>query len=557
MSSNYAIQIPKGKLESQFIFFYNLGAKINSIDSEQDGEFFESRNIGKSSLNKFSFVDNLVPSICTTHFHAKKDLLIILNNKIGQIVSGSGSDIDVELRIDPPTFSNNHSFKDQEDGYSPLEFTLFKNGMLAVICRVTNATEIGDEQYVKSIARSEHVGFNEFEDDQDVTLTQIMWRSMEVVEGPLNIYLNELELHGIPFTTGLSQQMKFYSVEDNNGGETAKIVDDKPFSLRRGEFYSGKLYFHSCFVRTRPYVGTVIDLSSSISEFLFKESEEKHGAVLEEKINLIKGIKEREMKLALACARTTPEFLDYFNGPEKYLEQDVPRRNLYHPGPSIVFIGRRGWACILKETRPNPKSFHFGVVETVVFVIEAMLSSTIHSRNFIREVTKEGDSLALELLKNFQEGNKNQKERKSMNIDPSTIYNFTAFVSRIKLNLPYQNLGTLLSAHITTHTGIAAIRRMKYLTKQDSLLLSSRNLVDNYDSFFTNLDQYWSDKQAKDWRKGFVTARKKYYVAIWALVGTMATLMVAIATLTFQLSESLPLEGDNPSYIEPIEINSK
>lgn len=573
------LEIPAGKIETQFIFFYNIGALIQSdIIESKSNSYFIGRPIKGSELYTSAFFDNPIPTICTLHFHGNDDLIRDVNTEIKNLSARSNKEyeenakrkiedlqnkgyseieeysrsekIDIEIKkrkieelqrkinneitkinpkrnLDISLADNPCTILDPDKvqkeritkiGFAPLEFTLYKNGILVVIFRVKNNRAIFDDEYVELLTENANTSISNDASISDVdnapySMTEVVDGAMKVVGMHLPNFLNLYEIKVRPLSTGKERKIKFHVINESTK-KTCEIEDLKNKCLDSDvPTADGDEYFHSCLTQPSRYIGTIIDLSC-INTGRLNENKTK-----------ARNIREREMQLALACARITKQFLHNFNDPEQYLERELPRRNLYHPGPSIVFIARRGWSCIVREETRDAISFQLNVIEIALFVIESIIASTVYTRTFIKDVTKEGDEKGKELLRQLQDSEtsfrrvswhfvlriinakhsvklrkilglpyKNNRHEK-INVD--SIKEYTDFVSRIKLGLPYQNLEVLLSSHISTHTGIAAIRRLKYLTKHDELMLSARGLVENYNSFFTSIDQYWKSDVAR------------------------------------------------------------
>ena len=70
-----SLEIPPGKIETQFMFFYNIGAQIqtitgtNTTSEQKPNSYFEERPIKGSELYKSAFFDNPIPTICALHLH--------------------------------------------------------------------------------------------------------------------------------------------------------------------------------------------------------------------------------------------------------------------------------------------------------------------------------------------------------------------------------------------------------------------------------------------------------------------------------------------------------
>lgn len=445
--SNFA----KNTVESHFLFFYDLRAKIVVVkDPNLDAGQFEWRKPNDSDLSRYSSSDNFITETFAAHFHGT-DQTADLPNYFAEL------DGAFQWSLEPP------GIPDLLPSYHFIECTLFKNGILAVVLRLKNSKILSYGQYVELIARPEHLADSPGASPivrRPGPLVEAIWTLMPKIEIKLFNFLNHLSIRAITIEDGTEMPLEFSTDTSKRPGETSKIETN------------GRTILCHRLGRSRPYVGTVAQLKE-----VNPRDDSTQGLVTsiadEQKSTRERKEREEELqRLAIACARTTPHFLDHFNDPRSYLNEGEPRRNIYLPGPSIVFIGRRGWACLQMEAGDRDRGvvFHLGVVETVLFVIQALSSSVRAVRRFRKELIITGEKEGVGLL----------AERK---ISPEKIQNFTNFLAKARLNSPLDDMSTLLRSYLLTHTGIAAVARLRHLHEHEKLLEDTRSTMTNYSSF--------------------------------------------------------------------------
>jgi len=193
--------------------------------------------------------------------------------------------------------------------------------------------------------------------------------------------------------------------------------------------------------RSRPNIGTLLNLTSN------KE---------------IQGEYRQLLLTVISLGRTTPEFMDIFKNPMEYMEGENPKRNLFYPGNNILFIGRRAWACIILDESRKLRSFYDGVIETTLFAIHAIISNVRAIRQYSMRLVEQGES---EL----------QTDRNDLSIE---VNRANAFFRKAQRASPFEDISNVLGAYFTTHTGIAAIKRLKYLTDYDNLIENTRSIME-------------------------------------------------------------------------------
>ncbi len=218
----------------------------------------------------------------------------------------------------------------------------------------------------------------------------------------------------------------------------------------------------------------------------------------------------RLLRFAIATARTTPVFLDSFTSLQQYWTEE-PRRNIYHPGPSIVFIGRRGWSCLKLEGR-DAIGFHLGVVETVLFSLQAIIASFRATRRFVEQIKTRGDIAGLQI---------NKQLAKMGDLDPETLRKFTSFLARARLNATNEDMSALVRSYLTTHTGIACVNRIKRLLDYDCQIDNARNTLSNYAASLQGASNELQKQQLTELRK---TSNMQF----WAVVLAVCTLVAGL-----------------------------
>ncbi len=460
-----SIIIHPGTLECQFTFFYNLKARIQSFESPKSNtddenesivEGFKKLSVNSSNLSKFYFSDGFPTQIISAHLHGTMG---ILEENITSI-DVKGDTKKFEFPVDPPELPG-------IDSYAHIECTVYKNGMLALIVRLVNRDKICDADYVQAIKRPEYgrEDASSASGEAPGELIQEVWKLTDRIEDKLAKSLNKFVVHGISLKDGLIKPMKFFTeftgIPSESGLEVSQ--DSIQCELRR----------------SRPYVGTII---------YFGENK------------TLENNEERLYKFAIACGRTTPEFLDTFVLAREYLEAGTPSRNVYHPGKNIVFIARRGWVCFEVESRAG-RPFHLGVVDVVTHAVQAILASARATRWFVTQIVDEGNHADLDLKSALEQKNAGLGFQFWRIFFPlpseDIIRKFTDFLTRARVVSPFDDLSILLPSHISTHTGIAAVERIRQLTKHQDLIQDARQTITNYGASLDAANQFWAMQNAR------------------------------------------------------------
>lgn len=478
-------------LESQFIFFYDMKLRIIGKETAANSnDLFHTISVADSPLANFYFSDNFPEKLIVDHFHGSED---------------RSQDLKVEL-VDNQCFvaaDRPLGNPGRVPGYNYLEGTLFKNGLLALTLRLQNRNEISDVAYVDLIARPEYVrqpvpAIGDYDPGQ---LVEKVWQLAAAMEQPLADYLSSLEITAVTVEGGVPKPLRVWPSSATNEDEAA----DTP-GLAEGKTQDTPSEIWHRLRRSRPFVGTIID---------FADHPEKENASIDHK-------NDRIQRLAIACGRTTPEFLQEFSRPDIYLNEEVvegQHRNIYHPGPNIIFVARRGWACLKLEKR-DTSAFQMGVIETVLFAIQAVFASVRATRRFLSEIVEKGQRDGLKLNAVLSETKRFEAWRLSRR-DRVRIYQFTAFMATARLNSPLDDMHTLLGSHITTHTGISAVARAKNLSGHDELIQNARQTMANFGAFLDGANQYWTSQTHR-------INLRLYFFAILAVCLAMIGVIVAL-----------------------------
>lgn len=494
-------------VETQFIVFYDLRVKILNFseipetDSSQNP--FTLVDKKEAGLTKFYFSDNYPERLVVSHLHVNDD-----NKAIKQIKKDTKSKLD-ELGFD---FAQKPIGVEKLSSYSWLECTLFYNGILSVVLRLQskeNNDEAKDDfsasKYLDYISRPEYVR-NLKPDPPCGALIEAAWNIFEKLEIQICNLLNSLNLDAVQLSNGISNKLKVITREqaccEISEGET-KYWKTKKGKTKCWKTKNNDKIIRHCLRRSRPYIGSFIKLG---------KDEDVDDAVAKDKTE-----EERLMRLAVACARTTPEFLNNFRNPEKYLHDTPPMRNIYYPGKCIVFIARRGWVCIQREERNNQEAFLLGVIEVVLFIIQATLSSVRATRRYAQELIDESKKMN-KLLHDLNESKKKNKFS-FMNFSTNKIQKCAEFVARARLSSPANDISSLMESHINTHTGIAAAIRLNQLTFHDDLKNKVNDILKNYDNFLEQAKHNWLNKIVNSLGTGGI-------IAFFGVLVTVLTFML-------------------------------
>lgn len=466
-----AFSIPKNKAEIVFTMYFPLADALDKSSNNMgekdslpaDGKII-FRPWWKSELSHY-VSDGFLTSLQIEHFHItppSKDVGVQLT---GKNFENTAKTI---YFVWPKAF-----YVGEEDAQcnsiAAIECTVFKNGYLALVLRVQNKDKITAEELLDLIRHPElvhlstNIGTTHTEEANSESLeeTVITLNSGDLV---IKLYTFAEQLEADIRTAVKRSNIKHLAFES---GEWSQLPDFRPIYGKLGERW------------TRPYVGVFFSLS-------------KTGRELEEDELL------RVQRFVIAAGRATPSFLEKFVDPAPYLA--TGNRNVYGTGGSIVFIGRRGW-CVYGAGEHNPGAFRLGVIESTHFVIMALESAARSRRKYTKKIHTIGSPVFRDLniaVKKMVASNR------GLSINPSRLRqqykaekNFrtevskaTEFLARARLVSPCEDVSSLLEAHLTSHTGRAAMLRFRELTRLDQLDQGARDMMANYTAFLKTSADY-------------------------------------------------------------------
>jgi hypothetical protein len=550
------ITFPPLSLECHLVFFYDLKVRIRPISQPEtpgiagrpeklrNFDTFVWRDIADSELNRFYFGDTFLQRWVRAHLHGTPDT-----------ISGT-----TELRFDTNSTgkSRTHCFvipnrpcgvPEPVDSYDFLECTVFENGVVSVVLRFTNRDAIDDVDYVAAIARPEFLRSDRSrsKDPPGALLIEAERLVHNAIEPRLASCLNTLGLTGVHIDGGLERPIEVRAIgvprEDDSQpvpfsarvgvhihhGETIDVTPALDRNVRPGGVILHRLR------ASRPFVGTVatlptapdvVTLRQRVAAELLEDMRSEREWRIPRDGNKV--LRERVYRFAIAAARTTPRFLEDFAHLAEYWTEKPPR-DAYDPGPSIVFIGRRGWVCMKMESRRDTRAFHLGVVETVLFVLQAVHASFRATRRFVEQIKRRGDAAALKLNETLSHMTYRGWQRPSWSwrlasrfgvsaiwktkdavaepddVRPRSvagntrdvILEFTAFLARARLTAPTDDMSTLVRSYLETHTGIASVRRIKLLLEYDRQVENAREMIANYAASLQGANQYWTSRNTR------------------------------------------------------------
>jgi hypothetical protein len=490
-----ALTIDARSVASIFTIFYDLRVRIVGEVSETKKHErkcgFSWFDTNDCTLNRFFVSDRFLRYLVAAQFHGDPSCVGEQEHHSQIEVTAKGTSRSFEF------VSHEHLPGHDADGQpsqikipdcAAFSAILFRNGILAVTVRLSNAEKITDREYVDLIKRPEYVYRHNTELRQEPGgLIAAVWKLREELELSVATYLNLLELQAVTLEGGTAKPL-FVHHESSPNDDFVDTVD-----VRSGEHDPSKIRrLRSNGGIARLALGGTIDLDDGIYHRL-KASRPFIGSVIDlNNPSDARWNKQRAELLAIACARTTPEFIDIFVRPHRYLTETDDRRNIYYPGPSVFLIGRRGWACIKREQR-KPIAFWLGVVEPVHFSIIAVYASVRATRRLLRDVIEEGERVSIRL--NTTLGNPPQANTSAGSGDLSIAQEFTKFLARARLSGPTHDMSILLRSHVTTHTAIAAVRRIQQLTDHEQLLRRAQETITNYSGSLDAVNQLRAGKQ--------------------------------------------------------------
>jgi hypothetical protein len=475
-------------LQLQFLFFYDLKVRIEKVGTSACGDMgFEREDVRRWSVTKHfsdAFPVELIALRFVQHTPDSKEVKLLSNFEWGGLTLGS-----------------------DDRANSAVECILFKNGILCLLIRIHNVEAIrhptqliAHPDYLLLPHESEE---NQQQDgepdskergrgDHDILAYRdpgagIQWalQTAQHLEPSIARFVQAQDVNAISFDTGKSDVLELRAWKD-----WQRLSD-------------GEKKTCTALKVSRPYVGTI--MSGGHVEFAPVTSSQD----TDQRQNSLK-------TLAVACARTTPEFVEEssaFRDARRYLEEGAAPRNIYHPGPSIIFIARRGWTCVYQDQR-QPALFQDGVVEPTLFAIQAVNASARATRGHLVKILKDGAEKGQKLNVELTRLMGTEKaigattlsrirglvtalqvgQYRDMEV---AILDYAGFLARARLNSPCDDASCLLDAHFGTNSGIAAVARIKALTGLDDLLVSARATMQNYGAFLGTANAHWQARAAR------------------------------------------------------------
>jgi hypothetical protein len=526
------ITFPPHKLESHFVFFYDLKARILKVGGETREErertaegknfaTFKRRSIADSELNLFYFSDGFLARWVRAHLHGTDQTVGRTYIKDGVKFKVHGKDYTFTFPVHPC------GVHEHVDSYHFLECTIFESGIIVVVVRLTNDTDITDVDYLEAIARPELLGADrEAHPRPGPLVLEVDDLMRKTIEPHLVQCLNTFNLRAVHIDGGRERPVKVRMPEPMDDPEQAlSFSPEYPKDMYPGDtvdydeppLRTGKAAILHRLLRaagvvilqrvprtekgailhrakvSRPYVGTVVDLTMECRDTTHQGTERRLSEELLDKCAVTaddwrvpvqdgKPLRDRVYRFAIAAARTTPWLLAEFSHLKEYWT-DKPPRNVYHPGPSIVFIARRGWACLKMESRYDSRAFHLGIVETVLFVLQAVVASFRATRRFIEQVRSRGDGRSLKLNEALSTTSLFMRRRH--------IHAMAKLLARARLTAPTDDMSILMRSYLTTHTGIASVERIKHLLEYDRQMEDAREVIASYTASLQGADPYW------------------------------------------------------------------
>ena len=245
-----------------------------------------------------------------------------------------------------PPFSNFHLKEDRSshDSIAPIEITVFSNGYVALVIRVTNVNYISDFTVLDLIKHPEFVLDDQklFESELTTENGQPGLKSGDLIKV---LYETVTNIHKEVMSYISREKIEILSFENGSWEEFSGIELDTSVPGKRW---------------TRPYIGVHFRPSEK-----WDESDDTNDSI---------------KCFVVAAGRSTPQFLQGFDEVHDYLE--AGKRNVYGAGGSIVYVGRRGW-CVFNSGNQNSLSFTFGIVEIAHLSLMTIDTATRSRRRFL------------------------------------------------------------------------------------------------------------------------------------------------------------------------------
>lgn len=201
--------------------------------------------------------------------------------------------------------------------------------------------------------------------------------------------------------------------------------------------------------------------------------------------------------MLIAIANNTPEFLEYFNNPKKYMNDNNLAR-----GKEILLIERRGW--IMVSPRLNDLSerdrFRRGFVNSLIYSIESISATTKTIESFNENLETVAKKVSHEFnfqVTNFYSNKKNvisslvEKGKLSKNIKI-----FVSVIAKARSISPCEDISTSMEAHVRSPTLIKAINKLKSFGMIELITLA-RMRMKNYGYFLQTGHQIIMEEKRK------------------------------------------------------------
>jgi len=396
------------------------------------------------------------------HFHVDHDSDIV----VSEVKNSSNQ----HVNLIPFLWSD--SFHLERSGIShrsiaPIEATVFQNGYVALVMRVTNAKPIDAKTVLRLIKHPEFV----LQDVKDIN-EGIRNRNGKPITGFADPGLIAGELIRVLYC-------QLERLEEKVQGAVA-CLDIESLSESDGKWHdigevdidrkqSGKRW-------TRPYVGVHFKRPIFEADDVGKPEE------------II-------ARFVIASGRSTPPFFEEFERPLEHLNSEG--RNVYGSGGSIVYVAKRGWA-VYNSGHQNALSFAFGVVEITHLTLMAIETASRSRRRFLQFINRNGNSIFQELnarVKNMVDLKARRtinlfKMRRAMKEFERAVSQSTSFLVHMRLISPCDDVSSHFELHLLTHTGRAAAKRYKDLMKFRDLDEGCRAAIENYSEFLKTSSDY-------------------------------------------------------------------
>ena len=484
-STNSSFVIKKGDLQVSFNYFYFLGYSLNEDDDESKVNeklkscksyiFRDWKNSEASHYLRNSHLEDLL----LDHFHMDVNHIFNTNITVNPECLIENKNIKYQFSIDSSYYTRQDG--ENSDSIAAIECSILKNGQLFITVRfISTSDEIPSYDVIDLIKKPEFIKSQGNIDE----VGGLIKKANEVI-GKIENYL--LEILNI-------KQLKRYRF-DAHGDINAhnSLISEAELN----EFLLS---------RSRPYIGV-----------LFRFSNLSYDQIQHQ----IPSIR----RFVIAASRTTPVFTTRFIDENEYLYN----RDIYNPGRSIVFIGRRGW-CIFDSEEQDRQTFMLGTVESTQLVVLAIHATARSWRKYIKDSNKIGEIVYQELHETIDQfiTDFSVKGRKKF---IEKLGSATSFLAMARLVSPEKGISRLLEAHVMSHTARSAVRRCEDLTHLRELEKVSNERMDEYLDFMKTAENYLQVKSTEYTEINLSKTQKILYL----------TLAIILLTIVFNILDHLVL----------------